>query len=63
MSYKDAAPGDIMLIEEGMTITCDLVLMKGEVLLNEAIITGNLLLLKLHNDRGVYTLIESFLRR
>lgn len=42
MSYQDAAPGDIMLIEEGMTITCDLVLMKGEVLLDEAIITGNL---------------------
>jgi len=33
-------PGDIIKIEEDMIIPCDCILIKGEVVVNEAILTG-----------------------
>lgn len=33
-------PGDLYAIEEGQLIPCDTILLSGEVLLNEASLTG-----------------------
>ena len=54
-----------MLIEEGMTATCDIILLKGEALINEAIITGNFshYMIWFYNKRWINSLIENILGR
>ena len=47
LSSEDLVPGDVLVIpKNGMSVPCDAALLKGNCIVNEAMLTGNL------NDRS-----------
>lgn len=42
ISSVDLVPGDILIIEKGMNLPCDCILIQGEVLMEENSITGEI---------------------
>ena len=40
MDSTDLVPGDVVEVPEAMTLPCDLVLLTGSAIVNEAILTG-----------------------
>jgi len=40
MNSLDLVPGDIIEIEDNMTMPCDAILMNGQVIVNESMLTG-----------------------
>ena len=43
LSSEDLVPGDVLVIpKNGMSVPCDAALLKGNCIVNEAMLTGNL---------------------
>jgi cation-transporting P-type ATPase 13A2 len=40
INSDDLVPGDIMIVTEGLTMPCDAILLEGECVVNEAMLTG-----------------------
>lgn len=40
ISSRDLVPGDLIIVKDGMIIPCDLILLNGQCVMNEAMLTG-----------------------